>query len=70
MQNPEKIITQIANHIGLSCSAEFVREVAEATKFHNLKKATYEDESGTRKVFGENFSFYRKGKNFVTNLNQ
>ena len=64
------MITQIVNHIGLSCSAEFIREVAEATKFDNLKKATYQEESGTRKVFGENFSFYRKGKNFVTNLNQ
>ena len=64
------MITQIANHIGLSCSAEFIREVTEATKFQNLKKATYQEESDTRKLFGENFSFYRKGKNFVTNLNQ
>ena len=61
IQNPEKVITQIANHIGLSCSDDFIREVSEATKFHNLKKAAYEEETTVRKEFGEDFSFYRKG---------
>lgn len=59
------MITQIANHIGLSCSDDFIREVAEATKFHNLKKAAYEEESNIRREFGEDFSFYRKDTNIT-----
>lgn len=51
----------MSEHLGLNHSAQFIAEVAEATKFDNMKKSSYEDEARFRAQYGSKFSFCRKG---------
>ena len=60
-QNPEKVLGEMSEHLGLNHSAQFIAEVAEATKFDNMKKSSYEDEARFRDQYGSKFSFCRKG---------
>ena len=59
-QNPRKVIREMADHIGVTCSEEFIAEVAKASKFNNVKPLIQSEEQKSRKVF-KDFVLYRKG---------
>ena len=57
----------MAGHIGVKCSESLIREVSEASSFRAMKRSTHNEEAVFRKLWGDNFSFYRKGLSQNTN---
>lgn len=51
----------MADHIGVTCSEQFIADVAKASRFNKVKPLAEPEEKSARKIF-KDFVLYRKGR--------